>query len=160
METTKEIKQYKSLVWVEVAFWPKIDYLYWEWTEEQFKTAIQFDYVYFAIYNRNVANSKIKDFKAVKDVKNVSREMKISHLTENQKNEVKELASRMLKNIWREPTDSEFDNMIKTVLHGEKTNEVPESREISKIERFRKWQIKRRQKIAKVVTWSYIWFEK
>lgn len=117
MKTTKEIKVYKPLVWVRVAFGPQIEVLYWEWTEDNFKQKrASLSYIYFTLYDRHVPESEIKDFWQVKDVKNLAREWKISSLTEEQKSEVKELASRMLKNIWREPTDSEFEKMISYVL--------------------------------------------
>lgn len=117
--TGKEIKQYKSLMWVEVAFWPQIERLYFEWTEDLLKTRMQHDFVYFQIHSRNVATSKIKDFWKVDDPKKLAREWKISHLTEDQKTQVKEYASKMQKNIWRDPTDSEFDNMIASVIKSE-----------------------------------------
>ena len=114
--TGKEIKQYKALMWVEIAFWPQVERLYFEWTENLLKTRMQHDFVYFQIHDRNVATTKIKDFWKVDNHWKLAREWKIAHLTEDQKIEVKELASRMLKNIWREPTDSEFEKMISYVL--------------------------------------------
>lgn len=117
MKTTKEIKVYKPLVRVRIAFWTLMEVLYWEWTEASFrKVRADMSYIYFYLHDRNIPEGMIKDFWQVKDVKNLSREWKISHLTEEQKSEVKELASRMLKNIWREPTDSEFEKMISYVL--------------------------------------------
>lgn len=118
----KEIKKYKEQVLVEIAFWPNnIEYLYWEWTEEQFRRSIQFDYVFFPLYNRSVINTKIKDFRSTKNSK-FMRDVKISHLEDGQKSKIKLLVENMKKNIWREPTDSEFEKMISHILQDEEKN--------------------------------------
>lgn len=153
--TGKEIKQYKSLVWVEVAFWPQIERLYFEWTEDLLKNRMQHDFVYFQIHNRNVASSKIKDFWKVDDPKKLAREWKISHLTEDQKTQVKDYASKMQKNIWRDPTDSEFDNMIKKVLYWE---EKKVEKELTDLDRFKTFLQVKRMRVAKIITKQYHWF--
>lgn len=120
MQPNKEIKVYKPLVWVRVAFWPSIEVLYWEWSENNFKEKrASLSYIFFPLHGRNVPENMIKDFWEVKDAKKLAREWKISHLNENEKSRVNFLAENMQKTIGRDPTDTELDAMIYHVLHSE-----------------------------------------
>lgn len=109
---SKEIKKSTPMLWVEIAFWNEKEIIYFEGSEAEFRKKLQFDFVYFSNLNRNILRSKIKDFGLVKDETVLTREMKLSSLTELQKAKVKEFVQNMKRNIGREPTDTEFDSMI------------------------------------------------
>lgn len=147
------LKKYKNLVWVEVAFWEEKEILYFEWTQEEFRKKLQYDFVYFQNLHRNVLRSKIKDFWPVKSEKEKTREMKLSSLTSEQKSKVKEYIKNMQKNIGREPTDIELDKMIHKAVHWfteeEKQEKLDEKGRKKTIEFIRKMR-ERKEK-----TWKY-----
>lgn len=113
-----EIIKKQPMVRVKVAFGTETELLYFEGSIEKFKKALWFDFVYFGNLHRHVLTSKIKDFWEVLDNQVITREMRLASLSEKQKEEVKFYISNMKKNIWREPTDKEFDKMIQKVVYG------------------------------------------
>lgn len=145
----EEIKKYTPLVWVEVAFWPNVEHLFWEGTETQFKDKMKMDFIYFPIYSRNISTQKIKDFWVVKNSLNGQRELKMAHLEEGQKAQIRELAKQMEKNIGRGPNEWEFDWIIQKVVLWEK-KEVQKN--LSKLERFKTFLQIKKFKVAKIVT--------
>lgn len=114
---SREIKKAVPMLWVEVAFWNQIEKLYYEWSLQKFSEKLENDFIYFPIHHRTILTSKIKEFWEVKDEKIKTREQKMSSLTEEQKEQVKFFVSQMKKNIWREPTDKEFEKMIFRAVH-------------------------------------------
>lgn len=108
-----EIKKYVPMLKVEVAFWNKVEFLFFEGTEDKLQESLQYDYVYFPMYHRWILSNKIKDFKIAKVWENfLTREERIKNLTDEEKQQVRFFISQMKKNIWREPTDKEFEKMI------------------------------------------------
>ncbi len=153
MIPNKEIKVYKPLVWVRVAFGPSIEVLYWEWSENNFKEKrASLSYIFFPLHGRNVPENMIKDFWEVKDTKKLAREWKISHLNENEKSRVNFLAENMKKNIGRDPTDTELDAMILKVTHWE---EKSEEKPLTQMERIKTVMQIRKMRIARILTWEY-----
>ena len=148
-----EIKKRIPMVWVEVAFWTKTERLIFEWTEETLKKAMQFDFVYFRNLQRNVLTTKIKDFWPLEDENIKNREIKMSSLTEEQKEKVKEFIGNMKRNIWREPTDSEFDKMIFVAVNGRKVEE--KFQPLSSEKRRKTIEIIQKMREHKAKFWTY-----
>lgn len=157
MKTT-EIKKSTPMLWVEIAFWVDKEILYFEWTLQSFSEKLQNDFVYFPLYHRTILSSKIKEFWEVKNEEIKTREQKISSLTEKQKEEVKFFVSQMKKNIWREPTDKEFEKMIFRAVHWYLPENKPWKDENRLGEYWRKKTIAVIQKIRenKKKFWKYV----
>lgn len=154
----REIKKAVPMLQVEVSFWTKTEFLYFEWTEEALQKALQYDYVYFPLYRRWVLSTKIKDFKSSSIwEKNLNREQKMSSLTEEQKEQVKFFVSNMKKNIWREPTESEFEKMIFCAVHWYLPGEEPGKTESKLWEYWRKKTVEviKRMRENKKKFWKY-----
>ena len=152
----KEIKKYKPMIWVKVSTWNTIQTLNYEGTKEEFIQKISSldpsDYVYFPIHDQLVARSQIKEIWSIQPDK-LSKETKLSSLTETQRANVKERIANMKRNLNREPTDSELDNMIRKELW----QQIQEDKFIplSEVERFKTSLQIKKWKISKIVTWSY-----
>lgn len=158
------IKIYKDMVWCEVAFWPNIETLFWEWDIETFKQKrASCEYMEFSIHNKMVATSKIKDFWRSRDIEKITLEMKLSWLSQEQKQKVKDRMSEIKRNLWREPSDNEISRIISividpTILEKEKIKTIEYEKPLSEIKRFSTYLIIQKNKIAKVITWRTFWF--
>lgn len=156
---SREIKKSVPMIWVEVAFWNDKEVLYFEGTIEKFSEKLGNDFIYFPIYNRMILSSKIKEFWKVEDEKTKTREQKISSLNEKQKEQVKFFVSQMKKNIWREPTDKEFEKMIFRAVNWY----LPEEKEEKRKTESRLWEYWRKKTVEMIAKmrenkkkfWSY-----
>ncbi len=154
-----ELKKHTPMMVVEVAFWSEKEFLYWEWTKEQFREKLQSTYINFPLYsNRDVLRQKIKDYWVLDSKDEISLEMRLSSLTMTQKTQVKEYISRMQKNIGRYPTQKEIESMIQKALWI--TQEEEHRKDFSSLERFKTSLVIKRQRIAKIITWTFLWFRR
>lgn len=156
---SREIKKSVPMMWVEVAFGSQVEILYFEGTEEVLKRKMQFDFVYFENYRRNVATSKIKDFWEVDSEYQKTRESKLASLNTEQKEQVKEFIKNFKKNLGKEPTDKEIDRMIFKAVHGCLPEDLEEKRKTES----RLWEYWRKKTIKIIAKmrenkkkfWSY-----
>ncbi len=154
------IQKHKPMVWVEVAFWTDKEFLFYQATVDEFQQKrSSLSYIVFPMHWwRNVLTQKIKDFWPVDSKTTITKEIKLSSLTEWQRQDVKILISNMKKNIWREPTMNEIDNMIKKVLWIK--NQETNDKELNNFWRFKTKLVINNQKISRLITWSILWFKK
>ena len=159
-----EIKKYKNLVWVEVSLWFDKEILYWEWTKLEFKQKrTTCDYMYFPIHDREVYTNKMKDFWEVVDNKTKSLEMKLSWLSQTQKQKVKDRMKEIKSNLWREASDNETDRIIRItidpeILEQEKLKEKEYWKPLSYEQRLWTNLVIQKHRIAKIITWKIWWF--
>ena len=158
-----QIKFYKDMLRVEVGVWYTTQKLYWEGTVKEFKEKRAGDYSFFPRYNRNVFTNKIKDFWPIEmDDKDITLEMRIEHLTTTQKAEVKNILSSIKKNLNRDPSKGEITKAINIAIDPDFLKKEMEEEEKEKyktlndIERFKTSLVIKKQKIAKIVTGSYV----
>lgn len=126
---SREIKKSVPMLWVEVAFWLEKEILYFEGTQDLFRKKMQYDFVYFENYRRDVATSKIKDFWEVDSDYRKTREMKLASLNSEQKEQVKEFIKNFKRNLGKEPTEKEIDRMIFKAIHGCLPEDLEEKRQ-------------------------------
>ncbi len=158
-----EIKKYKPLVWAKInTFNEHTETLYWEWKLEDFEKALQCDVVRFPRHaNRWISPDRIikwwywvvEDDTLEKDL-----EMKLSSINSELRKKIKARIKLIKTNLWREATKKEIDNIIKHFLwQNEKKQEQYKS--LWPVDRFKTFLVIKRQKIASILTWSYIWFK-
>lgn len=163
----KFLKKYKTIIWVKIEFWFDREVLYWEWEIKDFEVRKLCDYIIFPRHwDRRVPTSKIKDFAVLQaDDYQWNLELKLFSLTLNNRAEVKRLISRFEKNVNREASDNEINRFIKitldpNILVQEKIiDEKQKYWRLTDIQRFKTSLVIKKQRIAKIITWSLIWFK-
>ncbi|NDK09778.1 hypothetical protein GW846_03295 [Candidatus Gracilibacteria bacterium] len=153
---TTQIKKHVPMVGVQVAFGLETEVLYWEGLIENFNSIYQqAEVIRFPRHNRNVVKNKIKDWWEVKDQKSISYEEKLAGLDPEQRTVVKFHIGNMKKNINREPTITELDSIITTVIGNVKSEETQEFKTLNDVERFKTSLQITKTRIAKITTGSY-----